>query len=134
MEGNKAQTNDTANNNGSVNFYPRDEKIREAVDNLCQAIMDSDVYHEFQAVSKHISGYPELKEQVSQYRKEIFLVQTGREESIDRIKELEMRSDVLHSDTLMDEYLSCELAMCRLFQRVMYMTLDKTDFDPEIDF
>lgn len=133
MEGNKAQTNDTANNYGSVNYYPREERIRAAVEELCNAIKDSDVYHEFQTVNKHISGYPELVEESKNYRKAVFQIQTGRDDSIDLIKELEIRGDMLHSDTLMDEYLNAELAMCRLFQRIMYMTLDVTEFDPGID-
>ena len=134
MEGNKAQTNDIANNNGSVeNHYPRNEKIRDCVDKLCEAIMESDTYKEFIAVNKHISGYPELKEQVNKYRRDVFMVQTGREDSIDALKELEIRSETLHADTIMDEYLTLENAMCKMYQRVMYMLIDKTNFDPEIE-
>jgi|GEM_PF-881091 len=132
MEGNKAQTNDTANNYGSVNHYPRDEKVRAAVENLCEAIKDSDTYHDFQAINKYFAGYPELKEQLRKYRSDVFRVQTGREQNIDFIKGLEIKGDELHADNLMDEYLNAELAMCRMFQRIMYMTLDITDFDPEI--
>ena len=133
MEGNKAQTNDTANNNGSVNYYPRDERIRAAVDELCLAIKDCDVYHEFQVVNKHISGYPDLKETVRKYRQDVFMVQTGRNGSVEVLKDLENRSDELHSDNLMDEYLNAENAMCKMYQRIMYMLIDKTDFDPEIN-
>lgn len=133
MEGNKTQTNDTANNNGSINYYPRDEKVRAAVEQLCEAIKESDVYNDFQTINKHISGYPELKEELKTYRSGAFKIQTGREDNIDFIKSLELKGDALHQDELMDEYLNAELAMCRLFQRIMYMTLDITEFDPGID-
>ncbi|MCQ2536473.1 MAG: YlbF family regulator [Lachnospiraceae bacterium] len=133
MEGNKAQTNDTANNTGSVNHYPRDEKVREAVEQLAKAVLESDTYKEFQAVSQHISGYPELKEQVDNYRKDVFMVQTGRMGTVDVLKDLEARSDELHADNLMDDYLNTENAMCKMYQRIVYMLIDKTDFDPGIE-
>ena len=53
----------------------------------------------------------ELKEQVDNYRKDVFMVQTGRMGTVDVLKDLEARSDELHADNLMDDYLNTELGL-----------------------
>ena len=136
MEGNEAQTYDSANNSGSLedtireNLLPRSEEVKSAVNTLVEAFKNGETYAEYERQLRRITAYPDLKARVDEYRRNVFLLQTGRQGDMSMVKQLEQMSEELHNNPVMDDFLNAEIGVCRAFQRMNYMIMDGIGFDP----
>lgn len=98
---------------------------------LLEAIRDSEEYREFEKNKRKLASHPELRGQVDDFRKRIYLLQNS-EESVDVMEEMSRmfreRSE-LYKNSLAANYLLSELSICRILQQVAMEVLTVTDIE-----
>lgn len=87
---------------------------------LIRVIQDSREYRTFCRARNALSDMPELKKQINEYRMQTYRLQhEGDEETLyDRVQEFNTEHAEFRKNPLVNEYLSSELAVCRMLQRV----------------
>lgn len=100
---------------------------------LIRAIHDSREYREYENIKRKLKNMPELKNRINQYRIEVYKLQnTGDDENLyDRVEEFNRTHAEFRRDPLVDEYLKCELAVCRMLQRVASTVVGTVDLELE---
>lgn len=98
---------------------------------LTRAIRESREYCEYEDIKKKLKDNPELKNQINQYRKECYQLQnTGDEGGLyDRVEEFTNKYSQFRRDPLVDDYLKCELAVCRMLQEVAAKVVEAVDLE-----
>lgn len=98
---------------------------------LIQVIHDSDAYKEYKAVREKVSGNPELKNMINQYRMKCYQLQnSGEVESLyERTQAFDQEYEELLKNPLVDEYLRCELAICRMLQQIASRVVESVELD-----
>lgn len=144
MEAYKAQSDDFADYYGSIitYFLVKQEglvitKMRDNVEiyttSLIHAIRDSKEYREFNSAKKALADKPNLKEQIVEFRKENFVLQnTNNSENLfQKVEEFRKKKDEFLKNPLVAEYLRCELAMCRMLQKISLSVVESIDLELE---
>lgn len=100
---------------------------------LIRVIHDSDTYKEYKAVRQRLEKEPELKRQINQYRKECYQLQNSGD--VESLYERTQRFDEEYSEflknSLVEDYLRCELAICRMLQQIATRVVESVDLDLE---
>lgn len=100
---------------------------------LIHAIRDSREYREFCQVKRTVAEKPELKAQITEFRKENFRLQNMEqsENLFYAVEEFRKRKDEFLQNPLVVEYLRCELAMCRMMQKIALSVVESVDLELE---
>lgn len=112
-------------------------KMRDNVEiyttSLIHAIRDSKEYREFGAAKRNLADKPELKSQINEFRKENFNLQNAEssENMFHIVEEFRKKNDEFLKNPLVSEYLRCELAMCRMLQKISLSILESVDLELE---
>jgi cell fate (sporulation/competence/biofilm development) regulator YlbF (YheA/YmcA/DUF963 family) len=148
MEKDKAQPYDLTDHYGSLNkekYIKRGmsgmNEVGRCTQELVKAICNSQEYREFEEIKKKVRENPGLQEEIDRFRRKNFELQ-NKMESDDLyadLDEFQRESEGLRSNPLVDEYLSSELAICRMIQRVNQaimttVNLDIDNFADRIDW
>ncbi|MDO5539185.1 MAG: YlbF family regulator [Eubacteriales bacterium] len=98
---------------------------------LIRAIHDSREFREYENIKKKLQDMPELKKRINRYRIDVYKLQnTGDGENLyDRVEEFNRVHAEFRRDPLVDEYLKCELAVCRMLQRVATRVVGTVDLE-----
>lgn len=98
---------------------------------LLHAIRDSREYREFQAAKRGLKDMPDLKKQINEYRKENYRLQNyGEEETLfQTMNDFQQRNAELLRNPLVSEYLRCELAVCRMLQKIALTVVESVDLE-----
>ena len=100
---------------------------------LIRVIHDSDTYKEYKAVRQRLEKETELKRQINQYRKECYQLQNSGD--VESLYERTQRFDEEYSEflknSLVEDYLRCELAICRMLQQIATRVVESVDLDLE---
>ena len=98
---------------------------------LIRVIHDSKEYRQYEEIKRKVAGFPELKQQIDQYRKEAFLLQNSGDAThiYERTEEFERRNIEFRKNPLVNEYLACELAVCRMLQNSAFMVVKSVDIE-----
>lgn len=98
---------------------------------LIRVILDSEEYRAYNCVKAKLSGMPDLKKQINEFRMESFRLQKyGDEQTLfEQIEAFRHEYDEFRKNTLVDEYLRCELAVCRMMQKVANRIADSVDLE-----
>ncbi len=107
------------------------DAIEKCKRELLEAIRDSEEYREFEKNKRKLASYPELRAQVDDFRKRIYLLQNS-DESVDVMDEMNRmfreRSE-LYKNSLAAGYLLSELSICRILQQIAMEVLTVTDIE-----
>lgn len=100
---------------------------------LIRVIQDSREYREFNTAKRKLADQPELKQQINDYRRDVYRLQNfGDEESLyDRMQEFNEQHAKFRNNPLVNEYLSTELAMCRMLQKISAKVVASVDLELE---
>ena len=105
-------------------------EMNTALNELVQAIKDSQEYKRYQLVREELHKEPELERKVHEFRKKNFQIQnSGNVNLFDEVDRLEQENTELRRKPIVEEYLSAELAFCRIVQRVNWILIEQLDFD-----
>lgn len=98
---------------------------------LIRVIQDSKEYRAFCRAKNKLSGMPELKKQIDEYRAQTYRLQyEGDAETLyDRVQEFNTKHAQFRKDPLVNEYLKSELAVCRMLQKVAAGLSEALDLD-----
>ncbi len=96
---------------------------------LVRAISDSDEYRAFEEVKEKIAKRPELIKQINEFRLNVYALQndTDKEELYEKMEQLYLDTAAFREDNLVEEYLSCELSVCRMLQKIFRTIVGSVD-------
>ena len=121
-------------------------EMNTALNELVQAIKDGQEYKRYQLVREELHKEPELERKVHEFRKKNFQIQNSGNvnlfDEVDRLEQentepesqnitavIEEENTELRRKPIVEEYLSAELAFCRIVQRVNWILIEQLDFD-----
>lgn len=115
--------------------------MEECTGLLVKAIQDSEEYHNFLQIKAKVDQQPELRRQINEFRRHNFEVQNSPEvlDMYEEIDKMSREYGEFRKDPLVDEFLQCELRVCRIIQKatmeiVMAVDLDTRDIAESIGF
>ncbi len=104
-------------------------KLDNAVERLIEAILDSEIYREYDAQRNRVNQYPELKAQIDEFRKRNFLLQRSEDNAFEKIEQFEKEYADFRENTLVSEFLAAELAFCRMMQDINLQVTEAVHFE-----
>ena len=98
---------------------------------LVRAIQESEEYKAFERIKKKLTDMPELKQQINTYRKEAYILQNYGDVSTlyERTEEFQQKYKTFKENPLAEEYLRCELAVCRMLRGITTQITDSVDLE-----
>lgn len=106
------------------------DEMNTALNGLVQAIKNSQEYKRYQLAREKLHEEPELEHKVHEFRKINFQIQnSGNVNLFDEVDRLEQENTELRRKPIVEEYLSAELAFCRIVQRINWTLIEQLDFD-----
>lgn len=98
---------------------------------LIRVIHDSKEYRAFRAARRKVSDVPDLKRQIDEYRKAVYRLQNFTDEAAlyDQVQEFNAQHREFRKNPLVNEYLSSELAVCRMLQKVSASIVEAVDLE-----
>lgn len=103
--------------------------IDNAVDRLIEAIAESDIYCEYLTQLERVKEQPELKNQIDDFRKRNYELQTGGDADFDKIKQFEKENEDFRENPYVSDFLAAELAFCRMMQDISIRVVDAMRFE-----
>lgn len=96
------------------------ETVLDLVDDLIEAITDTEEYINYRKTLNSLKQWPELKEKIDEFRAENFILQTDMDERHlpDAVEDFERRYEGFRADSRVNDFLVSELAFNRLMQDV----------------
>lgn len=107
-------------------------QVDTCLNQLITAVLESDEYRRYQEVRKKIRLEPEKERAIQNFRRRSFLLQQSKDnvDLFEEIDRLEQEFDLFRQEPLVEDYLSAELAVCRMIQKINLKLMEKIDFDP----
>lgn len=105
--------------------------IEQATEEFILAIKRTEEYREYIIQKEKISRYPELKEQIYEYRKKNYELQLlgDSEELFEKIDAFQQEYESFREDPLVSDFLAAELAFCRMMQEINIRIIEGVDFE-----
>lgn len=106
------------------------DQIEECLQSLVDVIKNSPEYIEYQRVRELVHKEPEKEKAIHELRRRNFELHKQRD--IDLYLEmdrLENEFAPLRAEPYVNEYLSAELAVCRMVQHINYRLMEEIEFD-----
>ncbi len=106
-------------------------EVQEALDQLVAAIKNSDIYLEYRRRSEQVDRTEDLREKINEYRARNFELQntSHTEDLLDVMEEFERQYEKFREDPVVEEFLSAELAFCRMMQDIEVRLAEAVDFE-----
>ncbi|MCR4691351.1 MAG: YlbF family regulator [Lachnospiraceae bacterium] len=106
---------------------------RDSLDNFIKQIQQSSVYTEYITQRDRLRQYPELKQQVDEYRRKNYLLQTESDPDnmFDEIDHFQREYESFRENPVVHDFLAAELALCRMMQTINYEIVKAVSIDFE---
>lgn len=106
-----------------------DENVNQAVEQMVQAIRNTDAYMEYRRQLGRIKEQPELKKQIDDFRTRNFELQTSKDTNFDKIDQFTRENEAFRENPLVSDLLAAELAFCRMMQEIGLYVTDQMKFE-----
>lgn len=103
--------------------------IDNAVGQLITVITESEVYCEYLTQLERVKEQPGLKEQIDDFRKRNYILQTGGDADFDKIKQFEKENEDFRENPYVSDFLAAELAFCRMIQDINVRVVGAVRFE-----
>jgi cell fate (sporulation/competence/biofilm development) regulator YlbF (YheA/YmcA/DUF963 family) len=103
--------------------------IDSSIEQLVTAILESDVYREYDEVRNQVNQYPELKRQINEYRRRNYDLQQNDSNNFEKIDAFEKEFSQFRENPLVSDYLAAELSFCRMMQDINLKITDALNFE-----
>ena len=87
-----------------------DENVNQAVEQMVQAIRNTDAYLEYQKQLARVKEQPELKRQIDEFRTRNFELQTSKDTNFDKLDQFPRENEAIREYRLVADCLEAELA------------------------
>lgn len=106
-------------------------EVQKALEQLAQAIKDSDIYREYRRQSEKVDNTGDMREKIDEYRVRNFELQNSvqTEDLLDKLDAFEREYEKFREDPLVVEFLDAELAFCRMMQEIDVKLAEAMDFE-----
>ena len=106
-------------------------EVQKALEQLAQAIKDSDIYREYRRQSEKVDNTGDMREKIDEYRVRNFELQNSvqTEDLLDKLDAFEREYEKFREDPLVEEFLDAELALCRMMQEIDVKLAEAMDFE-----
>ena len=107
------------------------DRIEQSVRDLIEAIQNSDDYVRFCAARDKLREDPKLRSQVNEFRVNVFEMQNSQEllDPYTEQQRLCREAEEFRRNSLVDEFLHAELAVCRILQKMVADIVEAVDLD-----
>ncbi len=106
------------------------KRVEEKLDALVRVVKESSEYREYQRVRELLHREPEKERAVHEFRRRNFELHKRRDVDLySEMDRLEKEFAPLRAEPYVNEYLSAELAVCRMVQRINYRLMEEIEFD-----
>lgn len=105
------------------------EKSINAIEAYVGALKQSKEYQDYARTLAAIKEVPGLKAQVDEYRKNNFLLQNSENTSFEALESFELEYAELRQNPLVEDFLTAELAFCRMMQYNNSLILEALHFE-----
>lgn len=106
-----------------------DENVNQAVEQMVQAIRNTDAYMEYRRQLGRIKEQPELKKQIDDFRTRNFELQTSKDTNFDKIDQFTRENEAFRENPLVSDFLAAEQAFCRMMQEIGLYVTDQMKFE-----
>lgn len=106
-------------------------EVQKALEQLAQAIKDSDIYREYRRQSEKVDNTGDMREKIDEHRVRNFELQNSvqTEDLLDKLDAFEREYEKFREDPLVEEFLDAELAFCRMMQEIDVKLAEAMDFE-----
>lgn len=105
-------------------------QVEERLDELVKALQDSREYKRYHEAREKLGAYPELEQAVHEFRRKNYEIQNSHDLDIfAETDALERESSKIRKNPIVEEYLSSELALCRMVQNINWKLVEGLDFE-----
>ena len=106
-------------------------EVQKALEQLAQAIKDSDIYREYRRQSEKVDNTGDMREKIDEYRVRNFELQNSvqTEDLLDKLDAFEREYEKFREDPLVEEFLDAELAFYRMMQEIDVKLAEAMDFE-----
>ena len=106
-------------------------EVQEALEQLAQAVKESEVYREYRRQSERVDNAGDMREKIDEYRVRNFELQNSvqTEDLLDKLDDFEREYEKVREDPLVEEFLDAELAFCRMMQEIDVKLAEAMDFE-----
>lgn len=106
-------------------------RVDTAVNELIEAIIDSEEYREYRHQLAVLKEHPDLKSRIDAFRQENFLLQQTEQsdEVFDKVDEFAMKAEELRKDPIMDSFLTAEAEFCHMIQQINQKIVEAVNFE-----
>lgn len=104
-------------------------QVDETVDTLASALLVSEEYLEYKKQLDQVKQFPELKEKIDEYRRRNYELQYSPDLAFDKIDRFEREYRKFREDPLVSDFLTAELALCRLLQNINDRLMETISFE-----
>ena len=106
-------------------------EVQKALEQLAQAVKDSDIYREYRRQSEKVDNTGDMREKIDEYRVRNFELQNSvqTEDLLDKLDDFEREYEKFREDPLVEEFLDAELAFCRMMQEIDVKLAEAMDFE-----
>ena len=106
-------------------------EVQEALEQLAQAVKESEVYREYRRQSERVDNSGDMREKIDEYRVRNFELQNSvqTEGLLDKLDDFEREYEKFREDPLVEEFLDAELAFCRMMQEIDVKLAEAMDFE-----
>lgn len=100
------------------------------VDKFISEIKNTEEYERYYSQVLAIGQFPDLMEQINEYRKENFQIQNQYEgdELYDKLEEFSSKYESFMEDPRVSDFLQSEVEFCRLMQEINVYIMEGIDF------
>lgn len=108
-----------------------DRSMETAAIRYVKAIKETEIYRKYSFRLKQIKEEPEIFAQVNEYRRRNFEIQNTSQvdELFDKMDSFEKEYAKFRENPLVDEFLTAELAFCRMMQELEVYITKELDFE-----
>lgn len=105
--------------------------VDKAADRYIEAILSTAAYREYALQRDKLLKQPELYEKVKEFRTKNYLIQTRKEgdDLLNAMDDLQREYESVREVPLVEDFLTAELAFCRMMQELNNKVADALDFD-----
>lgn len=103
--------------------------MEQAIETFIDAIMDSEVYRTYREELAKVKAEPGLKEQIDEFRRRNYDIQTGQDINFDKLDRFEKEYENFREQPLVADFLAAELELCRTIQRINMRITERLDFE-----
>ena len=106
-------------------------QIDDALKQLMTAIRTSEEFIRYQTIKEKVHGFPELENQINEFRKKNYLLQNSQG-TVDLYEETDRMEDEyreFRKNPMVAEFLNAENALCKVVQQINWTLIEGLEFE-----